>query len=109
MQPFSKYQSLEYQPYNCEQLQGHGTTNHDEKSSIGQVWDQKALRRESEACAQSNAGSRAWPEPTQVKADADMWTSQIGQADKTSAEEKCGLRSESEQMSHERAFKQWKS
>lgn len=67
------------------------------------------MRRESEACAQSNAGSRAWPEPTQVKADADMWTSQIGQADKTRAEEKCGLRSESEQMSHERAFKQRKS
>lgn len=59
------------------------------KAEQGQAWDQKALRRESEACGQSGAGSRAWSERSRVRAVVDMWSNQIGETDKTGSEETC--------------------
>lgn len=83
-----------YQLYNCEQPQGGWTRNQDGESEIGRAWDQKALRRESEACGRSSTGSRAWSEQSTVRAGTDTWTNLIGQADKTSSGETCGLSSE---------------
>lgn len=58
----------------------------------GWMWEQRTLRRESEACGQSSTGSRAWSEQSQMRADADTLTNQIGQTIKFSSEEIFGLK-----------------